>query len=176
LPVTTKTPVGTTVGLAADPALYGSWKGHSPEDKKARDGYFHFMAAKDGSLTIAVVMADGSGDDGWTVFNAHTAALGTNRYLNAVMTFDKDKPIQGALKGATFPVLYVVKGKTLTLYLIDEDKAKAAITAGKITGTIEPGTAGDVTITTEAKDLDAFMAKPEAKDLFKLLIVLKKVD
>ena len=47
---------------------------------------------------------------------------------------------------------------------------------GKITGTIEPGTAGDVTITTEAKDLDAFMAKPEAKDLFKLLIVLKKVE
>ena len=176
LPVTTKTPVGTTVGLAADPALIGSWKGQSPDAKQKQDGFFHFMLAKDGSLTVAMVFAAGTSDDGWSVFNARTATLGKNRYLNAAMTFDKDEPVKGALKGVTFPVLYVVKGKTLTLYLIDEDKAKAAITAGKIQGTIEPGTSGDVTITATAPDLDAFMAKPEAKEMFKLLIVLKKVD
>lgn len=176
LPVTTKTPVGTTVGLAADPALIGSWKGQSPDAKQKQDGFFHFLLAKDGSLSVAMVFAAGTSDDGWSVFNARTATLGKNRYLNAAMTFDKDEPVKGALKGVTFPVLYVVKGKTLTLYLLDEDKAKAAIKAGKIAGTVEPGTSGDVTITADAKELDAFMARPEAKDLFKLLIVLKKVE
>jgi hypothetical protein len=176
LPVTTKTPVGTTAGFKNDAALYGTWKGKNPDDKQQRDGYFHFMLTKDGSLTIAVVMAEGGGDDGWTVFNARAATLGQNHYLNAVMTFDKDEPVQGALKGATFPVLYVVKGKTLTLYLLDEDMAKDAVKAGRIAGTIEPGAAGDVTITADAKEFDALMARPDAAKLFKALLVLKKVD
>jgi hypothetical protein len=176
LPVMTKTPVGTTVGFKNDSVLYGTWKGKNPDDKQQRDGYFHFMLAKDGSLTIAVAMAEGGSDDGWTVFNARAATLGQNHYLNAVMTFDKDEPVQGALKGATFPVLTVVKGKTLTLYLLDEDKAKDAVKAGKIAGTIEPGASGDVVITADAKELDAFMARPEAAKFFKVLLVLKKVE
>ncbi|HUO97295.1 MAG TPA: hypothetical protein VMU01_01420 [Rhizomicrobium sp.] len=176
LPVTSKSPVGTTAGLGADGALFGTWKGHSADSDNKDDGYFHFMKAKDGSLTVAVVMAKGSDDDGWTIFNAHTAALGPNRYLNAVETFDKDAPAEGDLKNASIPLLYVVKGRTLTLYLIDEDKAKEAVKAGKIKGEVEPGDMGDVVITAEPAELDAFMARPEAKDLFKVMMVLRKVD
>ena len=176
LPVTSKTPVGTTAGLGADPALFGTWKGHSTDSDNKEDGFFHFMLAKDGSLTVAVIMSRGSSDDGWTIFNAHTATLGKNRYLNAVETFDKDAPAEGDLKNANIPLLYVVKGRTLTLYLIDEDKAKAAVKAGQIKGEVEPGDNGDVVITAGGAELDAFMAKPDAVELFKVLMVLKKVD
>jgi hypothetical protein len=176
LPVTSKTPVGTTTGLGADTALMGTWKGHAAEGSNKDDGYFHFMLAKDGSITAAVIMAKGGSDDGWTIFNVKTAALGKNKFLNAVETFDKDTAAEGRMKNATIPMLYVLKGKTLTLYLIDEEKAKAAITAGKLKGTIEPGTSGDVEITSDAAELDAFMATPEAAQMFKALMVLKKVD
>jgi hypothetical protein len=176
LPVTSKTPVGTTTGLGADKALIGTWKGHSADADNKDDGFFHFMQAKDGSLTIAVILAKGSSDDGWTIFNARTATLGKNHFINAVETFDKDAPAEGDLKNANIPLLYIVKGRTLTIYLIDEDKAKAAINAGKLKGTIEPGDSGDVQITSEGADLDAFMAKPEAVELFKVMMVLKRVD
>lgn len=176
LPVTSKTPVGTTARLSADKALIGTWKGHSPDSDNKDDGYFHFMQAKDGSLTVAVIMAKGTSDDGWSIFNAKTAALGKNKFINAVETFDKDAPAEGDMKNANIPLLYVVKGRTLTLYLIDEDKAKAAIQSGKLKGTIEQGNSGDVAITSDAAELDAFMATPQAADLFKVMMVLKRVD
>jgi len=176
LPVTSKTPIGTTAGLGADPALFGTWKGHSADADNKDDGFFHFMAAKDGSITVAVILARGSSDDGWTIFSAHTATLAKNHYLNAVETFDKDAPAEGDLKNANIPLLYVVKGRTLTLYLLDEDKTKAAVKAGQLKGEVEPGDNGDVVITADAAELDAFMAKPEAAELFKVLMVLRKVD
>jgi hypothetical protein len=176
LPVTSKAPVGTTAGLAADKALFGTWKGHSADADNKSDGYFHFMAAKDGTLTAAVVLATGSSDDGWSIFNLRTATLGKNHFINAVETFDKDAPTEGDLKNANIPMLYTLKGRTLTLYLIDEDKAKAAVKAGKIKGEIEPGDMGDVVITAAPAELDAFMAKPEAAEMFKALLVLKRVD
>ncbi len=176
LPVTSKTPVGTTTGLGADKALIGTWKGHSADADNKDDGFFHFMQAKDGSLTIAVILAKGSSDDGWTIFNARTASLGKNHFINAVETFDKDAPAEGDMKNANIPLLYAVKGRTLTIYLIDEDKAKAAINAGKVKGTVEPGNSGDAQITADGAELDAFMAKPEAADLFKVMMVLKRVD
>jgi len=176
LPVTSKVPVGTTAGLKNDAALYGTWKGKNPDDKKQRDGTFHFMRAKDGGFDVMVVMAEGGSDDGWTAFTARTATLGANRFLNAVMTYDKNEPVAGGLKNASIPLLYVVKGRTLTLHLMDEDKTKDAIKAGKIEGTIESGTMGDVILTAGPKDLDAFMARPEAARLFKPMLVLRKVD
>lgn len=176
LPVTSKTPVGSTTGLGADKALTGTWKGHSVDADNKADGYFHFMAAKDGTLTAAVVYAMGSSDDGWTIFNVRTATLGKNHFINAVETFDKDAPAEGDLKNANIPMLYTIHGHTLTLYLIDEDKAKAAVKAGKIKGEVEPGDMGDVVITADAAELDAFMAKPEAAELFKVMMVLRRVD
>jgi hypothetical protein len=176
LPVTSKTPVGTTAGLGTDEALYGTWKFHNSDAKDKNDGYFHFMKAKDGSITAIMVLAKGSDDDGWTVFNVRTATLGKNHYINAVETFDKDAPADGSLKNANIPLLYTIKGRTLTLYLIDEDKAKEAVQSGAIKGTVEPGQSGDVTITADAAELDAFMAKPEAANLFKEPMVLKKVE
>lgn len=176
LPVVSTTPVGTTAGLGADKALYGTWKGHSPEAKDQQDGFLHIMQAKDGSLTAALILADGGSDDGWSIFHLRTAALGKNHYLNAVMTFDKDAPAEGKLKNANIPLFYVVKDKTLTLSLLDEDKVKEAIKAGTLKGTIEPGDNGDAVITASGAELDAFFAKPEAAALFKRMMVMKRVE
>jgi hypothetical protein len=176
LPVTSKTPVGTTTGLSADPALFGTWKGKNPQDKDQRDGTIHFMQAKEGGFDIVVVLAEGSRDDGWTAFTASSARLGDHHFLNATMTYDKGIPAEGRLKGAVIPLLYVRSGRTLTLYQIDEAAAKAAIQAGKINGTIAPGDNGDVTITADAAELDRFMARPGAAMLFQPMLVLKRAD
>ena len=176
LPVTTKTPAGTTAGLKNDAALYGTWKGKNPDDKAAPDGFFHFMQAKNGGFDIALAMAQGSSDDGWSAFTATTATLGKNHVLNAVMTYDKNAPVEGTLKNANIPLLYVVKGRTLTLYLLDEDKIKAAIKAGKIAGTVGTGDNGDAVITAGAAELDGFLARPDAAQYFQRMFVLRKVD
>ncbi len=176
LPVVSKTPVGTTVGLGADPALFGTWKGKNPDDKQQRDASFHFMLAKDGGFDIVVAMAEGGRDDGWTAFTAHSATLGQNRILNVVMTYDKNEPITGGLKNTNIPLLYVRKGRTLTLYLLDEDATKAAIKAGAIKGAVTEGPTGDAVITANATDLDAFMTKPEARKLFKRTLALTKAE
>ena len=184
LPVTSKTPVGTTVGLGADDALVGTWVARS-DDQADKDGkdkgplYLHFLQGKDGgALSVLWVSASGGKDNsGWMSFAVSTAKLGDNRYINAVQTSEDGKPVDGALKDASFPLLYSFgKHHRLTLYLLDEDKVKDAIQAGKIAGTVEPGSSGDVKITVDAAALDAFMAKPEAADLFKVFIVLRKVE
>lgn len=174
LPVTTTSPAGTTTGLSNDPALYGTWKGKNPDDPKQRDAFFHFMLAKDGGFDIAIAMAEGGGDDGWTAFSARTARLGPHRFLNAVMTYDKNAPVEGTLKGANIPLLYTVSGRTLTLYLLDENAIKTAIKAGQITGTTGRGGSGDAVITANPGELDAFLTRPEAAKLFKVMLVLTK--
>ncbi len=184
LPVTSKTPVGTTVGLGADEALLGTWIGRSEdqEDKDQKDkgvAYLHFVQSKDAGTISAlwVSVAESKGDSGWMSFTVSTAKLGDNRYMNAVQTGEDGKPVDGALKDASFPLLYSFgKHHRLTLYLLDEDKVKEAIQAGKIAGTIESGNFGDVKITADAAALDAFMAKPEAAKLFKVFVVLRRVE
>jgi len=179
LPVTSKTPVGTTAGLGADEALTGTWIGKSldAEDKSdIRTIYFHFLKGKDGNLMALMVGAAGKNDDDWMAFNLSTATLGKNRFINAVETFDNNRPAEAPLKDANIPLLYTIKGGKLTLYWLDEDKVKVAIKAGRIAGTIEPGDFGDVKITADAAALDAFMATPEAAALFKVLVVLRRAE
>ena len=177
LPVTSKTSVGTTAGLGADEALTGTWVGHSQDEKEKGVAYFHFLKGKSGTLMALMVFAAGDSDDEWTAFNLRTASLGKNHFINAVETFNDNKPTEGNLKDANIPLLYSFgKHHTLTLYLLDEDKVKEAIKAGKIAGTVEPGDSGDVQITADAAALDAFFATPEAAKLFKVFIVLKKAE
>ena len=172
LPVTSKAPVGTTTGLGADKALVGAWKGNNPGGK---DFYFvHFLANEDGGMK-AVIVSNGGGDD-VTILRVQTAKLGKNHYLNAVLLLDNDKPVEGAMKFATIPLRYVEKHSRLMLYMLDQDKVKAAIRAGKLKGTIEEGTMGDAVITEEAATLDAFFAKPEGAALFTPYKVMWKVE
>jgi hypothetical protein len=176
LPVTGSTPVGTTVGLGHDPALYGSWRGHTPGDPAAKDGFVHFLAEKDSTMTAVLALADGGRDDGWTVFRITTATLGGHHLMNAGMLFDKGAPAEGKMRFANVILLYTVEGKTLTLSLLDEDKTKAAVQAGALKGTVGQGRNGDVILTGSAGEIDAYFAKPEAAALFKPMLVMQKVE
>jgi hypothetical protein len=186
LPVTSKTPVGTTAGLGADEALYGTWIGHS-EDQPDKDKdrkeksvlYLHFLKGKDASATSVLWVTTGSGknDNGWMSFTINTAKVGANRYMNALWISEDGKPVENESKNAVIPLLYKFGSHhKLTLYLLDEDKVKEAIKAGKIAGTVEPGNFGDVKITADAPVLDAFFATPEAAKLFKVFVVLRRAE
>jgi hypothetical protein len=181
LPVTTKTPVGTTAGLAADPALTGTWAGHSQDQPDAKPNaigqiYLHFLKRKDdGTLTALLVMsATNSDDDGWMSFALTGSTLGPNHYLNAVITGNNGGDPDA--KKQSFPVPYRIAHGTLTLYLLDEDKVKSLMEKGAIAGTVEQGSYGDVEITADPKPLDAFFARPEVAKLFKVFLVLRKTE
>jgi hypothetical protein len=185
LPVTSKTPVGTTAGLGADAALAGTWIGRAKdqEDKSQKKDkgvlYLHFLKGKDaGTFSVLWVVTGGDKNDSESLsFTVSTAKLGAYHYLNAVQTAEDGKPVDDKLKDANIPLLYSFgRHHTLALYLLDEDKVKEAIKAGKIAGIIETRDFGDVKITADAAALDAFFATPEAAKLFKVFVVLRKAE
>ena len=137
-PPTTTHPVGASSGSKPDALLVGLWKGKSA-DTSGDFGYFHFLPQHDGSITAILVQAGNKPDGDWNLITLTTARAGDNRYMNARMLSTNGKPEVGAPAG-TVPVLYRVSANgRLTLYLMDETAAKAAITAGKIKGRIEKG-------------------------------------
>ena len=177
LPVTTKTPVGTTTGLGTDPALYGTWRGVPPDKKTEGDVTIHFVKLKDGTLSALQVFTEPKhDDDGWESYAVQTSTLAGQHYLNVMWTSENGKPVDTSAKDAIFPLRYTVKGRTLTLYILDEDKVKAAVQSGRIAGTIESGDAGDVTLTADAKTLDAFFAAPGIAQYYNVYLVLKKTE
>jgi hypothetical protein len=181
LPVTSSSPVGTTVGFAADPALSGLWRGqvHQPEGWV----YMTFFPQSDGTTTVVLISApdasrkDGSAPGDWSVYSLQTATLGQYRYMNAKEVSNNGKDPDQAQAGKTFPLLYRVNSDgALVIYLLDEKAAAAAIKSGAIAGTIGQGQFGDITLTADPATLDAFMTTPAGRALFvKPLILLKKV-
>jgi hypothetical protein len=180
LPVTSKAPVGTTVGLGPDPALAGAWKAAPTADDKGPT-YLHFLAGADGGMTVLIVShAHDKGGSGWSEYRVTAATLNGHHYLNALAVRENGQSPSEAEATRNTPLLYTLSadGKTLSLYLIDEDAAKAAIKAGDLQGTVEPGNFGDVVLTAAPDKLDAFFARDEALRLFgnKPLVVLERLD
>jgi len=164
-PPTTSHPVGSTSGLKLDPALTGLWKA-PPNDPDERGTYLHFLPKLDGTLTIIMVQSGDKPDADWSQIAATTGKAGANRYMNAQLLGSDGKPDKGS-PGGTVPVLYRFDAKgRLMLYLMNEDRTKAAIKAGKIKGTVGKGEYGDAVITLDAPSLDRFMASPAALALF----------
>lgn len=173
LPVTTTTPVGSTVGFKPDPALVGLWKGHGQTITQTT--YFSFFPRDDGTITVLGQTPDGK-DTGWGVYTVQTATLGQYRFMNAREVSSDGKPADDTESKKAFPLLYRINGDgALVIYLLDEKKTAAAIKAGKIAGTIEPGADGDIVLTAAAADLDAFFQTPDGRALFvKPLVILKR--
>jgi len=178
LPVTTKSPVGTTAGFKQDPALLGLWKAEpdkdSPEDKP---GYIAFLNAEEENTMTGIIIDPGKESGDWSTYRLRLAALGTNHLINAWGVLNNGKPTDEDEAKADVLLLYRFgKDGKLTLALLDEDATRVAIKSGKIKGEIEPGDMGDAHITAEPKELDAFFATKEAAALFvKPLIVLDRV-
>ncbi len=175
-PVTSKTPLGTTVAAAPDPGLTGVWKGRMAASQTF--SYFTFFPQADGTLSVVVVTPPlGADKGGWGVFTVQTVALGPNHFMNAHETIDEGKPATGTMADNTIPILYRINSDgALVIYIMDDTIAKAAIKAGKIAGNVEEGQFGDVVLTAQAADLDAYMASPQGRALFtKPLAILRKV-
>ena len=166
-PPTTTHPVGTTVGLANDPALVGLWRAKMDSSDDERPVYFHFLPSGDNTITVVMVQGGDKPDGDWTVAGATTVNLGANHIMNAQLQFSDGKPADEDMARGTVPLLYRFDGPThLSLFLMDEDATKAAIKAHRITGTVEEGQFGDAVITAQPKELDAFMASKRATQLF----------
>lgn len=167
LPPATTNPVGTTVGLMNDPALIGLWRGRSATSDDDQDIYFHFLPTTQNTITVVMVQVGTKPDADWSVASITTTTLANNRFMNATMQFSDGKPDTDDNPHGTIPLLYRFEGPNrIVLYLMDEDRTKAAIRNHEIAGTVEEGQFGDATITAAPKDLDAFMASKKAAALF----------
>jgi len=174
LPVTSKHPVGSTVGLKNDPALVGVWKGHGG-DGDSKDGYFAFLNTPGG--TMSVLMFSPAEDDGWESLSVQTAALGGLHVMNAHLLAKNGEPETDPAAKDNIVLAYRLEGGKLTLSLLDEKKVAAAIKSGKLQGIVDPGNTGDVHITAEPAALDAFFASKDGAALFgEDLVTMKKVD
>ena len=180
LPVTTRNPVGTTTGFKQDPALVGLWKARPDKDDKDDDkqGFIAFLnAGEDGTMTgLMIAPAKGAGD--WGYYKLKPATLGANHFLNAWAVMNDDRPADPDEAKSDFLLLYRFgKDGRLMLYLLDEDATRAAIKSGRIKGEIAPGSMGDVHVTAEPKQLDAFFAGKQGAALFvKPFAVMNKVN
>jgi len=180
LPVTTKNPVGSTVGFKQDPALVGLWKVEPEKDNKDEDkpGYIAFLNAEEDGTMTALMIAPAKGAGDWGSYRLKPSTLGANHYLNAWPVMNNDHAADPDEAKTDYLLLYrFEKDGRLMLYLLDEDATRAAITAGKIEGQIDPGSMGDVHITAEPKALDAFFAGKKGAALFvKPFAVMDRMD
>jgi len=168
--VAVKEPVGTSIGYVNDPALEGTWRGKSGEDKP--EGYYHVLLNDDATMTV-VGYAPKSGDDkaSWGTLTLTTVQLGPNRYMNVRETGENGGPPQGKDTAQNVPLLYRIADDRLSLFMLDDKKVAAAIRAGRIQGTITPSkvmgvTIESVAITADGAHLDALLKRADAPELF----------
>lgn len=177
LPVSSKTPVGTTVGFKPDPALLGTWKARDPNGGGA-PAYIHFLGSEDGTMTAILVEPPQKENLGeYSVYRLRVATLGANHIVNAQEVTNNGKQTEGPLAEENMLFLYRSDSKgNFTLYQMDDKAVAALIKAGAIAGDVEPGQDGDVRLTANAASLDAFMRTPRADKLFsKALVTMAKV-
>lgn len=177
LPVTSKVPVGSTAAFKPDPALLGTWKASDPDGDSP--GYLHFIGNEDGTMTALLVTPPQKENLGeWSAYTLRVAALGANHIVNAQEVIANGKPAEGPLAQDNMLLLYRPTGRgTITLYIMDDKAAAAAIKAGAIAGEVDPGENGDVRITAVEPALDNFMRTPQAAKLFsKALVSLTRVE
>jgi hypothetical protein len=172
-PPSTANPAGTP---AKDARIAGLWLGTTMMDKEPHKSWFHFLPQGDGTITTVMVDADAKPGAGWSTIHLTTARLGGATILNARMLQTDGKPEEGEPNG-TIPLLYRFDAKgQMLLYLLDDKATKAAIKAGKISGTVGQGDDGDAIITADPAALDKFLSTKEGLALFgKQFAVLHKV-
>jgi hypothetical protein len=178
----TSNPIGTTTGLVPDKALTGIWKEDSWRSESG--DYLHIFRGNERDMTLLWIEAPKGDHSNYSAYRITTAKLGSNRFFNAAPERSSEQSAK-----AWMPVFYTLRkqNKLLTVYLADDDRVAAAIEAGEIKGVVkkhtEKGENGKaytaydkVEITAKPAELDAFMARPEAAELFKVVMVLKRME
>jgi hypothetical protein len=184
---TSKYPVGTTTGLTRDTALLGTWKDDVFRVDFGED--IHVVPVGDGVMTAFSSRLPDKPDEAGelSIYQFTTATLGANHFINArELKLEGDERKQ--LTQWT-PLFYTVRndGRSLKLYYLNQEKTIKAIESGTLKGHIEKhkttnseGKTEDIIdsieITSEPVELDAFMATPQAVELFTLYRRFKKIE
>ena len=175
LPVTSKTPVGTTAGLGADEALYGTWTGHG-EDGTAVT--FHFVPWRTTPTRSPSWSAPNTDSPSPKPASMCCTTKSATTFLNAAQMLRRGQ-------SAGEPVER--REHAAALQVREERQADASSYGRGQDQRGDPCRADRghdrrrrqwrrIEITADAAALDAFMAKPEASKLFKLLIVLRRTE
>ncbi|HVU19530.1 MAG TPA: hypothetical protein VHE09_02290, partial [Rhizomicrobium sp.] len=168
LPVTTKYPVGTTAGFKQDPDLVGVWKAEPQKnDQDDKQGFLAFLNAGEEGAMTGIMIAPGKGTGDWGVYNLKLSTLGRNHFMNAWAVANNGKAAEKDEAQADVLLLYRInKNGKLSLYLLDEDKARTAVKSGRIKGDVGQGSMGDVRITADPVVLDKFFGSSDGAALF----------
>ena len=167
--VTSKNPVGETVGFKPDPALTGVWTGRQESKKDAPVFTVYLLPKKDGGMTALGIALPGKKDEGgWDVIDIKVAMLGSNHFMSAREMMD-DGVAKKDLSDYTL-LLYRLRGDTLTICQLDTQKIGDVVASGKLAGKADKGDHknkwNEVLITADPSSLDAFMKTPQATALF----------
>jgi hypothetical protein len=168
LPVSTKSPVGTSAGFKQDASIIGVWKVEpQKDDTDNKQGFLAFLNAEEDGAMTAIMFAPGNDAGDWGTYNLKLAALGDNHFMNAWAATNNGRVADKDEADADVLLLYRMGNDSkLSLYLLDEDKTREAVKAGRIKGDVGQGTMGDVHITAEPTALDKFFASKEGAALF----------
>ena len=160
-------PIGSSAPSAADARLIGAWQAlPKGKENKNRDNrtYVFFLQRKSGMEAVMVGAPEKGDEGGWMTFSVATAKLGGNDFMSGRTLLDDGKD---AKDPNYTPVYYRLEGNMLHLYVLGADAIEAAITKGEIKGEIKKQSYGDdVSITADAKAVDAFFASHDPKKLF----------
>ena len=101
-PVTTTSPVGTSVGSSTDPALAGLWRAEMAQSND-EVVYFHFLPMDNGSFKVVIVSGGEKLNGEWSVVRVQAASLGDHHFLISEMVFNNGKresdPSRGTVLG-----------------------------------------------------------------------------
>lgn len=177
LPVTSKVPAGSTVGFKPDPELLGTWIGHGLGSDDKEPAYLHFLANDDGTMTALIVsdpMKENHGE--WSEYRLRAALLGGTHVLSVQEVSNNGTPSHDTLAQQFMLMSYRNdRNGAVTLFIMDDKAAAAAVKANEIAGTVDPGEDGDVHITADAIALDKFLASPRGAALFtKPLVIMTR--
>ena len=175
-----KNPVGMTTGLHRDLSLVGTWEEDMGRYSEGEVITVVPVGTDDLMTAFQVGLPKKKDDAGsFTLYEFTTAKVGENHFANArELPLARDHHNE---RDGWMPLFYTTthEGRSLKLYYLDQEKIIKAIETGALKGRVErhkqkndDGTIEDkidtITITAEPAELDAFMAKPEAADLFRL--------
>jgi hypothetical protein len=150
-------------GPDADPALIGTWRGLNEDGTVEKDVFLHVIAHKTGE-GLGLTMVD---KDSTMLLDGTTVQAGPYRYLNATFKQISGASDDEALMLGLHIIRYEVKGKKLSLWLMDPAQVGDAIQNGKLKGTIEgSGMSKTVRLTASSEDLNAFFSKQDAAQYF----------
>jgi hypothetical protein len=147
-----------------DERLPGKWIN---KDEKGKGVYVQFDTGANRELNVSIF--GGKGEEKNPAFTATTTTIGNRFYMSLYPTDEaRDK---GYLLAR-----YEIKGDEMTVWLLDSEKVKAAITQKRLKGEAGQGSPPIITITDAADKVRAVLGSSESNELFKYLGTFERVN